>query len=122
MPCPLACSVARRSFTGRVFSPVSCERRAQMDCRASARPSRTCWRAMSRCRSCSFVLVVAEEFGQHFELNRNADITLGESVVNFAGDAVAFGEDGVEFAFGAQKAKAQGEDNTSRGSKASSRR
>ena len=37
----LRASTMRRSRTGSVVSPESCERSAQIDCRASASPSRT---------------------------------------------------------------------------------
>ena len=57
-----------------------------------------------------FVFVMAEEFGEDFELHGNSDITLGEGVVNFAGDAIAFGEDGAKFTLCAEEAQAQGEE------------
>ena len=115
MPFPLACSVARRSFTGSVFSPVSCERRAQMDWRASARPSRTCWRVVSRWLARRHaVLLSRRSSDRHFKLDGDADVALSERVVDFAGDAVAFGEDGIEFALGAEEAEAESEEDERR--------
>src|SRR3954470_9049751 len=54
-----------------------------------------------------FALVVAEEFGEDFELDRDSDVALGKGVVNFAGDAITFGEDGAEFAFSTEEAQAE---------------
>ena len=53
-------------------------------------------------------LVVAEKFGEDFKLDGDADVSLGEGVVDFAGDSVAFGEDGVEFALRAEEAEGLG--------------
>jgi hypothetical protein len=38
-----------------------------------------------------FGFVVAEEFGENFELDGDTDVALREGVVDFAGDPVAFG-------------------------------
>jgi len=62
-----------------------------------------------------FGLVVAKKFGEDFELDRDADVALGEGVVDFAGDAVALGEDGAEFALGAKEAETEGEEYESGG-------
>ena len=57
---------------------------------------------------CSFVFVLPEEFGEDFELDRDADIALGEGVVDFAGDAIALGKDGAEFTLGAEETQSEG--------------
>src|ERR1043165_280315 len=58
-----------------------------------------------------FVFVVAEEFGEYFELDGDADLSLSEGVMNFASDAIALGQDGAEFALGAEEAKAESQPN-----------
>ena len=82
-----------------------------MDWRASASPSRTCLARSVEVLDGVFSVVVTQELGQYFKLNRNSDITLRQRVVNFAGDAVTLCQDCVEFPFCAQQAQAQEEDN-----------
>ena len=64
---------------------------------------------------CGFCFVVAEEFREHFQLDGDADIALGERVMNFSGDAGALGEDGAEFQLGAEEAEAECKEDQSRG-------
>jgi hypothetical protein len=54
--------------------------------------------------------VLAEEFTEDFELDGDADVALGEGVVDFAGDAVALGHDGAELALDEENAAADDEE------------
>ena len=102
------------NFTGSVFSPESCERSAQIDCRASASPSRTWPRVVSSCFAAASTLLLPQQLGQHFQLHRDAHIALRQRVVNLARNAIAFAQHGVELALRTQQPPPQQQRNQAR--------